>query len=170
MSGKKTVAMTELKKVFADCGFSDVSTCINSGNVVFRSKMNSIARLKKPVELKIKKKFGFEVKTVILELAELERILSRCPFRENDLKAGEKIYFTILSGVPDRKLVSKLEGFERGTDEFIVMGNVIYLLVKNGYSRTVLNNGLIEKVLNTDGTTRNINTLKKIAEIGLGLN
>lgn len=60
--------------------------------------------------------------------------------------------------------------YESGTDECVVKGKLVYLLVRNGYSRTVLNNGFIEKVLKVDATTRNINTLKRIADIGLSLN
>ncbi len=54
-------------------------------------------------------------------------------------------------------------------DEFSVAGKAVYLVAKHGYSKTRYNNAYMEKELNVDATTRNINTLMKIAEIGLRL-
>lgn len=35
ISGKNKIPMSELKKGFAELGFSEVSTLLNSGNVIF---------------------------------------------------------------------------------------------------------------------------------------
>lgn len=40
VGGKNKVKMDDLKKMFAECGFADIKTYIQSGNVVFTSDMD----------------------------------------------------------------------------------------------------------------------------------
>ncbi len=166
VSGKKTVPMPELKKLFSDAGYTSISTYINSGNVVFKSEKSDPDAIRQILEERIEAKFGFEVKVIVIELAELVSCLAQCPFKERSLGAGEQIYLTFLSKPPSRQAVGAIENRKGDSDEHVLRGKVVYLLVKNGYSNTSLNNKFLEKKLCVDSTTRNINTLRKISEIG----
>ena len=165
MSGKKTVPMPELKKLFIEAGYAGVYTYINSGNVVFRAAKPDPDAIRKILEERIESRFGFEVKVIVIALAELISYLAECPFDENSLREGEKIYLTFLSKLPSKQSVGAIEIGKGDTDAHVLKGKVVYLLVKNGYSQTNLNNAYLEKKLCVDATTRNINTLRKIAEI-----
>ena len=116
--------------------------------------------------LRYLEKFGFEVKVIVVGLGELKQYLAECPYSENGLKGSEKIYLTLLSAFPSKAAAAAIETSDGDTDEHLLTGKVIHLLVKNGYTKTRLNNMFLEKKLGVDATTRNINTLRKIAEIG----
>lgn len=158
--------MAELSKLFLEAGFTDVSTYINSGNVVFSARETDTALIVSAIEHRLLKKFGFEVKVIVVGLSELRRLVSMCPFDEKKLKDREKIYITLLSEKPEKRDISEIGKVDSREDEYMIAGKAIYLLVKNGYTKTVMNNSFLEKKLRSVATTRNINTLRKIAEIG----
>jgi len=45
VSGHNKIKMAELKQLFTDLGFSDVTTYIQSGNVVFQSEQSTISKI-----------------------------------------------------------------------------------------------------------------------------
>ncbi|TIP32209.1 MAG: DUF1697 domain-containing protein, partial [Mesorhizobium sp.] len=47
VGGNRIVKMAELRSFFEDLGFTDVSTYVQSGNVVFRANNNDAAALTK---------------------------------------------------------------------------------------------------------------------------
>lgn len=146
VSGKKIVTMPELKQVFTAAGYSSVTTYINSGNVIFKSGKSDPDGIRQILEKRIEARFGFEVKVIVIGLDELNRYLSECPFKEDALGAGEKIYLTLLSKLPSKQEVGAIEIKKGDIDEHVLRGKVVYLLVKNGYSNTSLNNTFLENV------------------------
>ena len=59
ISGKHKIAMSDLKVAFEKMGFLDVSTYLNSGNVLFSSGNDNIAEIKKSVEEMLNHRFDF---------------------------------------------------------------------------------------------------------------
>ena len=170
VNGNKIVPMAALKQLFTAAGYSGVTTYINSGNMIFKSAESEPDEIRQILEMRIEARFGFEVKVIVIGLEELNRYLAECPFKEDALGPGEKIYLTLLSKLPSKQAVRAIEIRKGDGDLDVLRGRVVYLLVKNGYSNTSLNNTFLEKKLCVDATTRNINSLRKIAEIGMSWN
>ncbi len=164
--GNKVILMADLKKLFEKSGFSNVTTYIQSGNVVFADEKKKTKELEACIKDAIKRRFKFDVEVLVLELGELEKIVSRNPFDEGKLKTGERIYFTILSGKPSKEKAAGLTRIKNSTDDFRLIDRTVYVLCRKGYSETAYGNNLIEKVLGVNATTRNLETTKKLAEIG----
>ena len=162
VSGQKIIKMADLQKLFADLGMSDVSTYIQSGNVLFTS-VKSATALKKIIESGIKQRFGFDVETLVMKKKELARIVNASPYDELTLRDNEKLYFTLLSEMPAKENVEKLQTYTSPADEFIVGKNVVYILCRKGYGNSVFNNNFIEKILKVHATTRNLATIKKMS-------
>lgn len=81
VGGKNKVSMTELKSVLAKAGLSNVSTYINSGNVLLESEQPATAVAQK-VESIITQNFALDselIKTVALSAKNLETIVSHAP-------------------------------------------------------------------------------------------
>ena len=57
-----------------------------------------------------------------------------------------------------------------GTDKFEISSNTIYLYCPNGYWNTKLTNTFFEKKINVKCTTRNWNTVLKLAQMLDGIN
>jgi uncharacterized protein (DUF1697 family) len=57
-----------------------------------------------------------------------------------------------------------------GTDQFEISSDQIFLYCPNGYGNTKLTNTFFEKKLKVNCTTRNWNTVLKLAEMLEGIN
>ncbi len=167
--GNKVILMADLKKLFEKLGFLIVTTYIQSGNVVFADEKKSAKELEATIKDAIKRRFKFDVEVLVLELSELEKIVSKNPFDGGKLKTGERIYFTILSQIPLKEKIVELLKIESAGDEIKLIGKTVYVLCRKGYANSVFNNNFIEKILMVNATTRNLETTEKLVEIGKGL-
>ena len=74
------VKMDKLMASFEGLRFSDVATYIQSGNVVFQSKVTDAKELEKRIAKKIEQDFGIEVPVIVKEKGELINIFKNNPF------------------------------------------------------------------------------------------
>jgi uncharacterized protein (DUF1697 family) len=79
VGGKNLVKMAELRLAFEELGFEDVSTYIQSGNVLFRAPRQKRDALAAEIERDLSKRFGIELKAVILSPAQLQRVIDEAP-------------------------------------------------------------------------------------------
>src|SRR5579862_4569926 len=80
VSGHKTVKMEQLRSSFSALGFSNVTTYVQSGNVVFEAPNDSVASLSGKIERKILLAFGFSVPVFLRTAKEIGEIIKRNPF------------------------------------------------------------------------------------------
>jgi uncharacterized protein (DUF1697 family) len=155
--------MPELRALVEDLGCSDVSTYLQSGNVVFRSE-RAAGPLAKSIEQGIESELGLDVTVVIRSRRQLERLVVANPFGRPRAKENT-LYVTFLAEKPDRQRVRQLaeESFE--PERFALAGQDVYLVFPNGYGRSKLNNALLERRLGVPATTRNWRTVTALAEL-----
>lgn len=172
VGGNKIIPMADLKRVFEKLGFDDVKTYIQSGNVVFGSPKKEPSRLEQVITEGINKHFGIDVKNIVLSKEELEKIIERNPFRQRKTDGDGRIYFTMMMDSPSRERLPALEGIKKeiamasGTeDDFRVVGRTIYVLCRNGWSKSPFNSSTTEKILKVDTTSRNLETIEKLIAI-----
>jgi uncharacterized protein (DUF1697 family) len=79
VGGKNAVAMPELREAFEGLGFDDVSTYINSGNVLFRAPRGKSHEMAAKIEAKLTKRFGIELKVVLQTEAQLRAVVDGAP-------------------------------------------------------------------------------------------
>lgn len=79
VGGNNKVPMSELRSCFEDAGYQNVTTYINSGNVIFESRETDEAVLVKQCESAIVNRFGFAVVCAIISRDELHRALAHAP-------------------------------------------------------------------------------------------
>lgn len=79
ISGKNKIAMSELKKCFAELGFAEIVTYLNSGNVIFSSAIEDKDVLSNKVQLMIKDRFHLEIPVFIILQEELAELLKNAP-------------------------------------------------------------------------------------------
>ena len=77
ISGKNKIIMSELKASFVELGYSEVSTYLNSGNVVFLSDVDDSKVISNTIRLMIKKQFELEIPVFIISQEELKDILNK---------------------------------------------------------------------------------------------
>ena len=79
ISGKNKISMSELKSELEKNKYQNVSTYLNSGNVIFESDIDNKESIMKDIYKIIKNKFNLEIPVFIMTSLELEDILSHNP-------------------------------------------------------------------------------------------
>jgi len=79
VGGNNIIKMVDLKACFESMGFSDVTTFIQSGNVVFTAQEKSQAKLEKAIEERLSKRFNYKSKIVLITDKHLEKVVKKAP-------------------------------------------------------------------------------------------
>ena len=79
ISGKNKISMSELKLELEKNKYQNVSTYLNSGNVIFESNINNKEDIMKDIYKIIKNKFNLEIPIFVMTSLELEDILNNNP-------------------------------------------------------------------------------------------
>ena len=161
--------MTDLKALYESLKFRDVITYIQSGNVIFRSDTKlGDAELAKQVEQALLKKYKFEVPVIIRSLEEVRRVIAVNPFLEEKGIDPEKLHVTFLSDVPEKAKVEAIAGADYPPDRFRILGKEVFVHCPISYGETKLSNKFFESKLKVSATTRNWNTVNKLAALAAG--
>ena len=78
VGGKNKVPMKDLREVFETAGHAEVSTYIQSGNVLFRSASAGPV-LEKEIEAQLEKRFGVPLVVVVRSLRQLRTVIEKAP-------------------------------------------------------------------------------------------
>src|ERR1700730_10493888 len=79
VGGRNSVAMSDLRDLLGDLGFSGVTTLLQSGNVVFQSDRLTGHALERLLEKETSKRLGVSGDYVIRSAEEWETIVARNP-------------------------------------------------------------------------------------------
>jgi uncharacterized protein (DUF1697 family) len=93
-------------------------------------------------------------------MREVVAMAEECPY---DPKDGETAYVAILQKETDKKSEQALVALCSEADDFVVKRKDAYIL-RRDRDKSIFSNNMIEKVLGVSGTTRNLTTIKKLAE------
>jgi len=158
--GGRSIAMARLREVYESLGFARVESCVQSGNVVFTTRLRRAEAIASMIESAIAEEFGLDVTVLVRTPEELDRIVSANPFLPGaDRKA---LHVTFLAGTPVAHAVKAADTERFAPDRFAVKRRDIYLACPGGYGRTKLNNAYFERLFGTAATTRNWNTVEKL--------
>jgi len=78
-------------------------------------------------------------------------------------KDDETVHIVFLNKTPDKKMKQALISLNSEADDFTVKGRHVYNL-RRDRDKSIFSNNFIEKILKAPATTRNLTTIKKIAD------
>jgi uncharacterized protein (DUF1697 family) len=165
VSGQKIIKMEYLKEVFQSGGFKNVSTFIQSGNVVFEASESSPAALSELVEDYLLKTFGYKIQVILRTFQELNEMVKSDPFRSFEEVENIKLYVTFLSVKPDKKFVLPMVSQKNDVEIFAVKNLDFYCISRQQSGGFGFPNIFIEKEFRVPATTRNWNTICKISNL-----
>ena len=174
LGGRNKVAMADLRTLVAGLGHTDVSTYIQSGNVLFTAPDDAdCAMTARVITEAIAGRLGVTSPVVVLTRQELAQILADNPFP--DEPDPRRVHAVVLSEPPWPELEVKLDAARAksakagGTDEVLAAGRTLYLHTPDGYGRSVLAEALLRVVSSpksgATGTARNWATMTKLLEL-----
>jgi len=150
--------MAALRDLLATLGYTDVTTYLQSGNVVFSVDQEGDARLTTEIERAILSELGLSVSVLIRTERELKAVIAGNPFKEAAANPTT-LHVCFLSRVVDRKRLAELDAAPFAPDDFRLGNREIYLWYPSGAARTKLTNAFWERRLDLRATTRNWNTV-----------
>jgi uncharacterized protein (DUF1697 family) len=160
VGGHTIIKMTDLKQIFEACGFENVQTYIQSGNVIFDSDEDDTVALEDQIASQVEKVTGFKTQLFVRTIREVQSVASKSPFIA---KEDETVHVAFLKEKPDKKQQEALLSFRSDADDFAVKGREVYNL-RYDREKSIFSNNFIEKILKMPGTTRNMTVIKKIVE------
>lgn len=161
VGGNNKVEMAKLKECFTALGYTDVSTYINSGNVIFKTKKKAVPSLTADIEKAIKKTFKLSIPVVLRNKKNIEKVCKKIPAEwVNDTKYRTDVLF-LWEAFNNQKTL-KLIATNPAVDSLIyVDGAIIWHLKREQYTKSKMNK-LIGTEVYKNMTARNVNTVHKL--------
>ena len=110
VGGRNKVPMADLREVVTSLGHTEVSTYIQSGNVLFSTAEDDTAKLAVALESAISDRFGIWSSVVVLSRDELARVLAANPYP--DEPNPRMVHVVFLNGSPPRDLLDRISAAE----------------------------------------------------------
>ena len=164
IAGHGRIAMSELRASFEALGHRDVTTYIQTGNVLFSAGSRREHALASAIEERLAEDLGDAPAVILRSVGELARVGESSPFA----RAGahpSRHHVTFLAAAPSREVLSALELPPSGRDELVVDGREVYVSTPDGYAGSKFSGSFLERRLGVLSTTRNWNTVTKLCEL-----
>lgn len=158
------VKMDVLRQHFENMDFENVSTYIQSGNVIFETMESDHVKLEQQIEAHLQDSLGFAVPAFVRSGDEFGAIANYSPFQSRELEANINLFVTFLKAEPDQELQGHLVSLSNEIDEFHFNGAQLYWLMYRNRGESKFTNAKIERLLKAPATRRNTTTLRKIAK------
>jgi uncharacterized protein (DUF1697 family) len=154
--GKSTLKMVDLKAIAEDLGLRSVRTYIASGNLLFLSDKPE-EKLRTMLEEDLQRHMGKDVRVMLRTVDEMEAAVRANPFTD---QAGNQVQAFFMNEPPPSDLLETVRN--KADDERIGAGarEVYVAYGEKGIGRSRLRIPAAEA-----GTARNMNTVRKLAEL-----
>lgn len=156
--------MSELKKCFAELGFAEAATYLNSGNVIFSSAIADLSVLSNNIRSMIKDRFNLDIPVLIILQEKLEELLNNAPewWGDNNTEIYDNLIF-IMSPLSYEEFYDEIGMPKAQYEKVYNYKNVIFWSFSrkdyqktNWWSKTASSN-VSDKI-----TIRTANTVRKI--------
>ena len=164
VGGHKPVRMDDLANVFVSIGLKNVTTYIQSGNVIFETTRTNRDALTKKIEEALDRLLGYQVKVFLRTADELETLVRLDPFKNVKTGADAKPYVTFLAEAPGREVKVPLMSLQGDVEIIRISGCDVLSLSRRIKGRSGYPNNFIEKEFGLPATTRNWATVTKVVK------
>src|SRR5215469_15883915 len=172
VGGHNKVAMADLRQIAVDLGYTEVSTYIQSGNLLFTAGGDDTAGLGAALERSIADRLGIRPVVVVLSEAGLGRVISDNPFPD---APNPRLVHAVLRNTElsekGRTAVAAAVSAARASgsrDEAVIVGRTLFLHTPDGFGRSQLAVKLTTSAAQDSGTARNWATVTKLMSLLTG--
>ncbi|HET7109336.1 MAG TPA: DUF1697 domain-containing protein [Gemmatimonadales bacterium] len=160
---KNSLPMAELRAMLEHLGCTGVRTYVQSGNAVFATKLKS-GELTSAIEAALERYMGRPIFTTLRTGKQLQEIIAGNPFG-HVASNPSRLCVTFLSHAPKETDLAPLHSSDWTPELFEVAGKEIYTWYPDGQGTSPLARQLGKLRLRGAVTTRNWNTVLKLAEM-----
>jgi uncharacterized protein (DUF1697 family) len=164
VAGHGRLAMADVVQSFVKLGHGDVSTYIQTGNILFRSPSKSTSKVVAGIEEQLEQDFGSSPAVILRTVPELMQVLATSPFPKQGADPARH-HVTFLAQTPSKEKLSAFRAPASGRDELVIIGREVYVHTPDGYGNSKLSGAMLERRLGVVSTTRNWNTVTKLCAL-----
>jgi uncharacterized protein (DUF1697 family) len=163
VGGHGKLAMATLRRIAEDCGYTDVRTYIQSGNLVFRSTARGSVKVAATLRAAIVADTGFEPPVVVRTAAELRQVVDGNPFADRSPEAMQLHvqFFGPVDRLPD---LGALELGAYAPEEVVIRGRDLFMYLPDGIGKSKLAVDLNRRAKGM-GTARNWRTVTTLLDM-----
>lgn len=155
------IGMADLRAVYVQLGCRDVTTYVQSGNVILASA-DTPDELSRRVEIALEVQHRLKVRVLGRMHAELAKVLADDPYPAAQPTEHHVVF---LSGPIPADRLAALSRFATGSETFTAIDQELHLMLPNGLGRSKLAQALTERHLGVVGTARNWRTVQQLHEL-----
>lgn len=148
------IKMEDLKKVLEKLKFKNMTTYIQSGNVIFESEEADEIQLGKKIEELLKKELDFNVATAVRTMEHVRELLKKNPFGDRVRDKQHLHWVIFLTDKPTGKLELPLWSPKKDVEVFAQEGHDVFEVIHMPPDGRVNNFPALEKTLGVPGTAR----------------
>jgi len=153
--------MADLRAAMAELGYAEVSTYIQSGNVLLSTPQTDTTAIAREIRTKIRGSFSMDIDVVVVSSKELAQVVSDLPFPPEH----KLVHVIFLAAAADQALKERIAQLESakgaGRDKITAIGRVLFFYTPGGYGNSELGKALTK----LPGTARNWGTTTKLLEL-----
>ncbi|HEX9606992.1 MAG TPA: DUF1697 domain-containing protein [Gemmatimonadaceae bacterium] len=164
VGGHRQVGMTDLRNFITQVGLQDPRSLLQSGNLIFTSKVRTGAELERFLESEAADRLSLDVDFFVRTPEEWKSVIRQNPFRKEAERNPGLLVVLFLKSAPKAEDVAALQADIKGPETIKTKGKQAYIFFPNGQGRSKLTHTMIEKRLGR-GTGRNWNTVLKLGII-----
>ena len=164
VGGNNMISMSSLKESFEQMGFAQVTTYINSGNIVFKTNEDDARKLERQIEQMLLKDYQLDSKVVVRSLPEMEKLVkSLPPSWDGDSRWRYNVMF-LRHTIDSKKILDDLP-VKSDIEEIVYRQGVLFWSALASEANRTNMVKLSSRKIFKDMTVRNLNTTKKLYEL-----
>lgn len=164
VSGHKKIPMADLRALGTGCGYKDVQSYIQSGNLIFTSS-GAEAELEAELEKAIAARFGFAVDVLVRSAQKWPALLAGNPFPQAAVAEPNLLMLALAKRPPHKDAVAALRERAKHGERIEAAGEAIWFHYAQGVAGSKLSPALIDRLVGSPVTARNVRTAHKLAEL-----
>jgi uncharacterized protein (DUF1697 family) len=161
VGGNNMISMKALKASFERLGFKDVSTYINSGNILFRSTIADARKLEVKIEKMLVADYQLGCKVVVRSADEMARLVAQLPASWNDDKDWRYNVIFLRHAIDSKDIIDSFKPRKDIEKLVYVPGTLLWWARAADVNRTSMQKLASQKTFQ-DMTVRNANTTRKL--------
>jgi uncharacterized protein (DUF1697 family) len=167
LGGNSKLAMADLRQLVSAMGCTQVATHLQSGNVVFSCPSRPAPQLERDLSAAIADQLNVSCAVLIRTGADLAAAVGANPLG-TEPENPSRYFVAFLAAEPPADKAAAFAALSFEPDRFWLRGREAYLWCPDGAARTKLTNATLEKRLGVTATSRNWNTVTRLAELTAG--
>ena len=149
--------------MFEALSFTNVSTFIASGNVLFDTPAHAATGLERKIERHLEQSLGFEVATFLRTPRELTEVVSCAAFPVSVVEDAHALWIAFLKAPLNTEARDRVIALACATDDFRIQGREVHWLRRATSSEAIVTGSMLERAAGAPMTARNITTVRKLA-------